>query len=113
MFHGVFDNLFVLFHFKMFQRHVHPRFNFHMKRRDSGSTPVVGSSKKTQRGSPTKDKPKESFRRVPPEKEKACLSLGANRWIYEGWMDCCSLAKNHLSNHRCLFRDLGNFVTPT
>lgn len=58
---------------------IHPRCNFHMKRRDSGSTPVVGSSKKTQRGSPTKDKPKESFRRVPPEKEKACLSLGAQR----------------------------------
>ena len=40
--------------------------NFHMKRRDSGSTPVVGSSKKMQRGSPTKERPKDSFRLVPP-----------------------------------------------
>mmetsp|Transcript_68205 Transcript_68205/g.152821 ORF Transcript_68205/g.152821 Transcript_68205/m.152821 type:complete len:93 (-) Transcript_68205:71-349(-) len=48
--------------------------SIHMKRRDSGSTPVVGSSKKMHRGSPIKAMPSDSFLRVPPEKVLACLS---------------------------------------
>mmetsp|Transcript_150505 Transcript_150505/g.262218 ORF Transcript_150505/g.262218 Transcript_150505/m.262218 type:complete len:90 (+) Transcript_150505:626-895(+) len=42
--------------------------SFHINRRDSGSTPVVGSSRKTILGLPTSAMPSESFRRVPPEK---------------------------------------------
>mmetsp|Transcript_78403 Transcript_78403/g.224676 ORF Transcript_78403/g.224676 Transcript_78403/m.224676 type:complete len:80 (+) Transcript_78403:541-780(+) len=39
----------------------------HIKRLDSGSTPVVGSSKKTMRGLPTSAMPRDNFLFVPPE----------------------------------------------
>ena len=59
------------------------RFNWHLARtshiwrRLSGSSPVVGSSRKTIRGSPTRDIAIESLLFIPPERDEArkCLNF--------------------------------------